>query len=73
MLRGNGEVLLRLTKSDDPLVSVADASEVLGCDENTLRVTVQQAPERLGFPTMRVGNRIKIPRIPFLKFMGVEV
>lgn len=73
MLRGNGEVLLRLTKSNDPMVSLTDASEVLGCAENVLRVTIQQAPERLGFPAILIGNRVKIPRVPFLRFMGVEV
>lgn len=26
----------------------------------------------LGFPVMVTGNRTKIPRIPFLKFCGVE-
>lgn len=73
MLRGNGEVLLRLTKSNDPMVSLTDASEVMGCAENVLRVTIQQAPERLGFPAILIGNRVKIPRVPFLRFMGVEV
>ena len=73
MLRGNGEVLLRLTKSNDPMVSLTDASEVLGCAENVLRVTIQQAPERLGFPAILIGNRVKIPRVPCLRFMGVEV
>lgn len=73
MLRGNGEVLLRLTEANTPTVSIRDASEVLGCSEHILRLTIQQAPERLGFPACLIGNRVKIPRVPFLRFMGVDV
>lgn len=32
----------------------------------------RERQERLGFPVMVTGNRTKIPRIPFLKFCGVE-
>lgn len=31
-----------------------------------------QARQRLGFPVMITGRRVKIPRIPFLRAMGYE-
>lgn len=65
--------LQRIVESKSPMISPAEAAEVLGCDQNTLRLTIKQAPERLGFPASVIGNRCKIPRIPFLKFLGMEV
>lgn len=49
-------------------VQVAD---VLGCDPHWIRVAARDNPELLQFPVQRVGSRTKIPRIPFLRFMGV--
>jgi hypothetical protein len=54
------------------MISAAEAASVLGCDQNTLRVTIKQAPERLGFPASLIGNRVRIPRLPFLRYLGVE-
>ena len=58
--------------SDKTFLSPADISPVLGSDPQTIRVTARQRPELIGFPYTFVGNRMKIPRIPFLRFMGAE-
>jgi hypothetical protein len=50
----------------------ADIGPVLGSDPQTIRVTARQQPERLGFPFTFSGSRMKIPRIPFLRFLGIE-
>ena len=50
----------------------ADISGVLQCDPQTIRVTARQSPELLGFPFTFNGNRMRIPRIPFLRFLGEE-
>lgn len=50
-----------------------DVSGVLGSNPQTVRVTARQRPDLIGFEFTFVGNRMKIPRIPFLRFMGVNI
>jgi len=47
----------------------AQAASIIGCDQQTLRVTARQYPERLGFPFLFIGNRMKIHREPFIRFI----
>ena len=49
-----------------------DICGILGSNAHTIRVTARQRPELIGFDFTFVGNRMKIPRIPFLRFMGAE-
>ena len=53
-------------------VTVADIAPILKADPLYLRETARQAPEALGFPVCVVGRRVKIPRVPFLRFCGVD-
>jgi hypothetical protein len=57
-------------KSQDTATITADtASKVLNCNPHYIRVAARQCPEKLGFPVIVYGSRVKIPRIPFIKFM----
>lgn len=58
--------------SDKAVLTPADVAEVLGCDAQDVRVQARMAPERLGFPVIIIKSRTKIPRVPFLRYMGVE-
>lgn len=62
-----------MKKSDKAFLVPKDVAEVLKCDPYGISVTAKTNPERLGFPVIRIGRNTKIPRIPFLRFMGVEV
>ena len=46
-----------------------EVAGVRGCMPQSIRVAARQRPELLGFPVVIVGNRVKIPRIPFLNLM----
>lgn len=59
-----------LKQSTKVFVSPADIAPILRCDAQGLRYQAKEAPHALGFPTVRVGSRIRIPRIPFLRFIG---
>lgn len=52
----------------------SQVAQVLGCSQYYINVASQTPDGRayLGFPVTRIGNRVKIPRIPFLRFMGWE-
>ena len=49
-----------------------DICGILGSNAHTIRITARQQPELIGFEFTFVGNRMKIPRISFLRFMGIE-
>lgn len=48
-----------------------EVASVLGMNPQAVRILARENPERLGFPVVVSGSRVKIPRQPFLKFMGV--
>lgn len=46
---------------------------IVGMNAQTIRVAARQRPELLGFPVIVAGTRTRIPRVPFLRFLGVEI
>lgn len=62
-----------LIASEKDFFTPGDISGVLRCDPQTIRVTARQRPDLIRYPFTFVGNRMKIPKIPFLRFMGVEI
>lgn len=61
--------LEEIRASGRDVLTPADVAPVLGCDPHYIRVAARQCPERLGFPVVLIGNRTKIPRIAFIKYM----
>ena len=66
--------LAEIAKMDCMFLIPAQVAPVLGCAQYYINVASQTPDGRmyLGFPVARIGNRVKIPRIPFLRFMGWE-
>lgn len=62
-----------IRNSTKEVLTPAEVAEVLGCDPQDVRVQARTAPEKLGFPVCVIGTRTKIPRVPFLRFMGQEI
>ena len=48
-----------------------EVAEVLQCDAQGIRVWAREKPEALGFPVIVLPHRTKIPKEPFLRFMGM--
>lgn len=61
------------TRSGREFFTAAEVCGVLGMDPQNIRDVARQRPELLGFPVITVGTRVKIPRIPFLRFMGIDI
>lgn len=56
-------------KASDKIVLLAkDIAPVIGSDEQTIRMSARLG--LLGFPCFFAGNRLKIPRVPFLRYLG---
>ena len=60
-------------KTDREWFTSDEICGVLNMDPQTLRLTARQRPELLGFPAIVSGTRVRFPRIPFLRYMGVNV
>lgn len=57
--------------SDKLFLTPADVAPIIQSDPQTIRIMARDCPERLGFPVFRTGKLTKIPRVPFLRFLGV--
>lgn len=51
------------------VLTPAQVAPVLHLDQDTIRGQERTCPELLGFPVVVAGNRVKIPKRPFLTFM----
>lgn len=60
-------------KKDREFFTADEISFVLSMNPQTIRDTARQRPELLGFPVILAGSRVRIPRIPFLRFMGINI
>ncbi len=59
-----------LASIDRDWLTPAQIAPVLGADPNLIRWQAHNEREALGFPVVVLGTRVKIPKIPFIKFMG---
>lgn len=62
--------LEEMKASDKVFLTPADVAGVLRSDPQTVRVTARQRPELVGYEFSFVGNRMKIPRMAFLRWIG---
>lgn len=65
--------LQEIQNLDKAFLTPEQVSGVLGTKAQTVRVTARQRPDLIGYEFTFSGNRMKIPRIPFLRFMGINV
>lgn len=62
--------LEEIKQSDAVFLTPADVAPVIGCDPNFIRRAAHDRPELIGFPVCVIGTRTRIPRKPFLQFIG---
>lgn len=65
--------LEELKASDKDFFTPREVAGVLGVNPYTINIMVRDCPEQLRFPAFRIGTRVKIPKIPFLRLMGEEI
>ena len=54
------------------ILTPGDIAPILGCDPNVIRWQAKQDIKQLGFPASKIGTRIKIPRLAFIKWFEGE-
>lgn len=62
----------QIAEMDSEVLTPAQVASVLHLDQDTIRGQARDCPWRLGFPVIVAGNRVKVPRLPFLRFMRGE-
>ena len=65
--------LSELENLDTEILTCQQIAPILMANPATIHLQAMECPEKLGFPVIVMGNRVKIPRIPFLIFMGREI
>ena len=55
----------------DTMLTPSVAAQIIGCDPQKIRLYARDARWRdaLGFPVIVIGNRVKIPRLPFIRYV----
>ena len=64
------KTLEEIKASDAVFLKPADIAPVLQCNPNYIRQMAHERPELLGFPVIVMGSRTRIPRKPFLTYIG---
>lgn len=50
-----------------------DICKYLGCSSYTINVATRDGKNPFPFPVIRIGTRVRIPKIPFIKAMRGEL
>ena len=58
-----------IKQMDKGTITAAVAAPIIGCDPQYIRLMARLDASKLGFPVIVYRSRVKIPRIPFIKFM----
>lgn len=58
-----------LKAMDKSVIPPKIAALFLRCDPYSINVQAKKCPDQLGFPVTMIGNRVKIPRLAFIKYL----
>lgn len=62
--------LQEIKDSDAIFLTPRDVAPVLQTDPHLIRLMARSDPAKLGFPVSVIKSRTKIPRVPFLRWIG---
>lgn len=61
-----------LKESDKVYVNSKDIAPIINADPAWIRFQAHENPAKLGFNVIVTNRRVKIPRKPFLRFIGED-
>lgn len=61
-----------IKKSDKLYLNPTDVASILHCDPQCIRAQARRDPSKLGYPVIVIGQRVRIPRKPFLAYLGYD-
>lgn len=63
----------RIEKLEKEMLVPKDVAKYLGCSAYTINIATEDGKNPFPFPIIRLGRRVKIPKIPFIKAMRGEL
>ena len=69
-IEGVEMTLEEVRASTEVFLTPVQIAPILGCAPQWIRRAAHDSPELIGFPVCVIGTRTRIPRKPFLKFLG---
>lgn len=64
--------LERIEALDKEMLIPKDVAKFLGCSAYSINLAIKDGKNPFPFPVIRLGSRVKIPKVPFLKAMRGE-
>jgi len=64
--------LAELESLPKEVLTPADIAPILGCAPYSINVATQNGNNPFPFPIIRMGRRVRIPKMPFIKAMRGE-
>lgn len=62
-----------LIKSDKPTVCIYKIANIVGISAKRLTDQAREDQSKLEFPVIVAFDTVRVPRIPFLRFLGIDV
>lgn len=69
---GAQEELDRIAALDKEMLVPTDVAKYLGCCPYSINIATRDGRNPFPFPVIRMGSRVRIPKMPFLKAMRGE-
>ena len=63
----------RIDALDKEMLVPTDVAKYLGCSAYTINIATRDGRNPFPFPVIRMGTRVRIPKIPFIKAMRGEL
>ena len=64
--------LAEIEALDKEMLVPSDIAGYLGCSPYTINVATRNGKNPFPFPVIRMGTRVRIPKLPFIKAMRGE-
>ena len=66
--------LSEIARMERQFLTPKEVAPILGCDQYWINLMAksEEGRKKLGFKVVMIGCRVKVPKIPFLRFMGWE-
>lgn len=71
-MAGTRVTLEQIEALDKDMLVPTDIAPYLGCCAYTINIVTENGKNPFPFPVIRLGRRVKIPKVPFLKAMRGE-
>jgi len=64
--------LYDMLHTEQPFLTADDVADIIGASAQSIRNQARENASLLGFPVTYIGSRLRIPRIPFLNYIGIK-